>query len=400
MSLLLDALKKAAKEKKQAVNGADASENDEALELDSMDEASSQDEGEQEEKVSDELRQEAMPPKKNATTKHGGSDINSATQLTISSEALQELVHKTNKKFNARKRLIIGGVFLATILILAAGGLYFYLATVDDMAMKERKHRLVMLSAADTQLSKAVTEKIEQIKQKETSATARETAKNLKRLQGQKKATTASVKKPAENKMVITKSIQKDPIDVLVNKAWKAYESGDYESAQDQYSKALSRESNNRDALLGMAAIAYKQGEIGEAKSIYEKLVRLDPRDPIAVGALSNMEESYIGTLSESKLKSMIRLNDKAAHLHFALGNIYSQKKRWPEAQQSYFSAWQNEDTNADYAFNLAVSLDQLGKTEKAVTFYQMSLDNANKNNAEFPVEAVRSRLQQLSSEK
>jgi tetratricopeptide (TPR) repeat protein len=149
--------------------------------------------------------------------------------------------------------------------------------------------------------------------------------------------------------------------------------------------------------LLGIAAIAVKQGDIESAKSIYKELVQLDPRDPIAVAALSNLEKRTLGELGETKLKLMIRKNSEPSHLYFALGNIYSRQSRWPEAQQSYFNAWQSDTNNADYAFNLAVSLDQMGKQKEAIKFYKTSLANAKSGNTQFSIEVAESRLQQLS---
>ena len=50
---------------------------------------------------------------------------------------------------------------------------------------------------------------------------------------------------------------------------------------------------------------------------------------------------------------------------------------RWPDAQTAFFDAVSNEPTNADYAYNLAVSLDQLGQAGPAAAYYQRALDLA-----------------------
>lgn len=184
---------------------------------------------------------------------------------------------------------------------------------------------------------------------------------------------------------------------MLATKAWNAYIAEDYETAASIYKQVLGREKNNRDALLGIAAIAVKQDDIESARSIYGELVRLNPRDPIAVAAISNLQNKTTSERDESKLKLMIRQSDNPSHLYFALGNIYSQQSRWPEAQQSYFRAWQSDNKNADYAFNLAVSLDQMGKQIEAVKFYKKSLMNAESGNTQFSIEAAESRLQQLN---
>jgi len=46
------------------------------------------------------------------------------------------------------------------------------------------------------------------------------------------------------------------------------------------------RIAHNRDALLGLAAIAQQQGQDETAQHYYRKLLVLDPRDPVALSAM------------------------------------------------------------------------------------------------------------------
>ena len=93
----------------------------------------------------------------------------------------------------------------------------------------------------------------------------------------------------------------------------------------------------------------------------------------------------------------MLESNPKAAHLNFSLGNIYAQKGEWKAAQQSYFNAWQQDNENADYLFNLAVSMDQLSKQELAIKFYKNSLLKSDNKQVSFSREAVKKRISELS---
>ena len=102
--------------------------------------------------------------------------------------------------------------------------------------------------------------------------------------------------------------------------------------------------------------------------------------------------------LSESRLKQLIEYRPDDAHLQFALGNHYVQKKNWPEAQQAFFNAWKTDNTNPDYVYNLAVSLDQLGKHDQARIYYQDSLKLAAGKNISFSPDAVKSRLAYLGN--
>ena len=408
MSLLLDALKKAAKEKQNADAGNAGGEEPRELELDALEGSVTETTGsdQQEDTTIDVIADSAESttanlsalPEENPRSGHQSDhalDGVSATPLTVSDEALQVLVHKANAQYRSQQRLTWGGVISITLVILISGGWYFYYSMSGDVDAIERNHALVMRTVTDTQLSRAVTEKIEQqnaIEDAQKNSVKLADAESISREANKKQ----SINSP--NKKIIFKKINKlDPIDLLATRAWNAYMAEDYETSKSIYKDILGREENNRDALLGIAAISVKQGDVESAKSIYSELVQLDPRDPIAVAALSNMKKASLGELGESKLKLMIRKNSNSAHLHFALGNVYSQKSRWPEAQKEYFYAWQGEKNNADYAFNLAVSLDQMGKQKEAVKFYKTSLTNADLGNAEFSIEAAESRLQQLS---
>lgn len=400
MSLLLDALKKAAKDK----SSADIVQENQKLDTDKQlnpEEGQLELEGQpeldgdkqQEEHDHDRVAgRDSSVPVSESSRLNSNEDID-ASQLTVSSEALQTLVHKANKQHRARQKLVWGSVLTVTIAILISGGVYFYISMIDDVETIERKHQMVMRSATDTRLSRSVIEKIERQKALEVKEIEQKVAAEKSSQQ-----VTAVKSQAIKKKIVVKKTIKRDPVDVLVNRAWKKYEEGDYDAAESIYKKVLAREKNNRDALLGFAAISVKQGDREMAKSIYTNLVGLDPRDPVAVAALSNLDARRIDSLDESKLKLMIRKNERAPHMHFALGNIYSQQKKWPEAQQSYFSAWQNDSNNADYAFNLAVSLDQMGKQDEAKKFYQLSLDNAEASSAQFSLDAAQTRLQQLTA--
>lgn len=93
----------------------------------------------------------------------------------------------------------------------------------------------------------------------------------------------------------------------------------------------------------------------------------------------------------------MLQKNPDDAHLNFALGNVYAQQGKWKSAQKAYFSAFQHDNENADYIFNLAISLDQLGKHKQAIAFYQKCLNKSVNRQIVFSREAVQKRISELS---
>ncbi len=54
----------------------------------------------------------------------------------------------------------------------------------------------------------------------------------------------------------------------------------------------------------------------------------------------------------------------QSAALHFTLGNLYASQSRWGEAQAEYFECYRLDPSSADFAYNLAVSLDHLGQPQ------------------------------------
>lgn len=180
--------------------------------------------------------------------------------------------------------------------------------------------------------------------------------------------------------------------------AYQAFVAGDMAAARSQYQRVLQQEPDNRDALLGMAAIAVNRGQASEAGSFYTRLLELDPTDAEAASGLAGVQGGD-PTQSESNLKKVLATNPQTGSAHFALGNVYAQQQRWPEAQQAYFQAVGAAPANADYAFNLAVSLDKLGQKKLALESYQRALQLAQAGAANVNQVTVQQRIGQLRQE-
>jgi len=160
-----------------------------------------------------------------------------------------------------------------------------------------------------------------------------------------------------------------ETIDPLLRNAYLAYRSGNQDESQRLYLEMIRKDANNADALLGLAAIAQQRGDNLLAAQYYSRVLTLDPRNAVANAGMSALDTEDDG--NESRLKTLLREQNSSAALHFALGNLYAGQSRWSEAQQAYFNAWTLESDNAEFAYNLAVSLDHLGQADLAVRYYQ-----------------------------
>lgn len=206
----------------------------------------------------------------------------------------------------------------------------------------------------------------------------------------------APVTQPATG-IQIQKQSENDGIFTTLTAAYQAYQSGDLGTAWQRYREVLQKDAKNRDALLGMAAIAQQQGQDDAAMQYYRQVLLLDPRDPVAQAGMSAFSTGDAAG-KESRLKLSLAQTPQSAALHFALGNLYTEQSRWGDAQQAYFNAIRLEPGNAQFAFNLATSLDHLGQKKLAAQYYALALQTDTAGNAGFDRAQTQQRLNQLSA--
>lgn len=184
-------------------------------------------------------------------------------------------------------------------------------------------------------------------------------------------------------------------IDPLLRDAYQAYRTGKLDQAQQLYLAMFRKDAQNSDALLGLAAIAQQRGEPELAAQYYASVLALDPRNAAANAGMSASAPDDGG--NESRLKLLLREQGNSAVLHFALGNLYAGQSRWSEAQQAYFNAWTLDSGNAEFAYNLAVSLDHLGQAKLAAQYYRHAQRLDPLHGAGFDHAQVSRRLEELS---
>jgi len=186
-------------------------------------------------------------------------------------------------------------------------------------------------------------------------------------------------------------------VDPTLLSAYQAFTRGEDVSAQQQYRQVLQHDVRNVDALLGMAAIAQRQSRDADAAGWYQKVLEVEPRNTIAQSAIASPQTGTDAVATESRIKSMLAQQPDAANLHAALGNVYAEQNQWANAQEAYFNASRYAPNNADYVFNLAISLDQLGKSGLALKQYQRALELVHKSGATSPDRvALEARIQAL----
>lgn len=209
--------------------------------------------------------------------------------------------------------------------------------------------------------------------------------------------TLAPLAAPDNSEIKVARSNVPTQADPALQNGYQAFNSGDLARAQQQYETALRSDPNNRDALLGTAAVALRQHQQQQAAALYNRLLDLDPNDADALAGLMGLRQGDAAQ-AELRLKTILNRTPDAAPVQFALGNLYARQGRWPEAQQAYFRAWSAAPGNADYAYNLAIGLDRLNQGKLALTYYQKALALAQDGPVGFDRAVLRQRMHQLAN--
>ncbi len=229
---------------------------------------------------------------------------------TVSDEALSLLIHKTNRDVKNSKRIIVVSVLLASMAVLVSGGIYYYYEMQAEIASLERKHQIAMQAMRSKTSDEKVSEKSEIIRSFVNKSEPEDKVKLAKKhIVSERLASEKHTLQKTESKIVAKKqagasrnntaqentvkndkpfvSIQRtnksDPIGEKLDAAWLAYESGQYDGAEKLYAEVLHLEKNNRDAMLGLGAIAIHKKEARMAKRYYLALLKQDPRDPTPI---------------------------------------------------------------------------------------------------------------------
>ncbi len=190
-----------------------------------------------------------------------------------------------------------------------------------------------------------------------------------------------------------------DKSSALVNRAYEEYLAGNYDSAEKNYHNVLKDLPENRDALLGLATISLHKNDIRQAYSNYIEVLKLYPGDSVAEAALINFKSNGDYSKNESILKTFLQKEPDNSFLHYSLARLYATHTRWSEAQQSFFDAYKIESSNADYAFNLAVSLEHIGQQQSAIDYYNVALELADNSAVNFDSSVVIARINALSNQ-
>ncbi|MCW5592781.1 MAG: tetratricopeptide repeat protein [Burkholderiales bacterium] len=208
------------------------------------------------------------------------------------------------------------------------------------------------------------------------------------------------LRQPADAKpappLKLSRTIEAPRVSPEVAQGYDALRRGDPAAARKSYEAALAADPANLDAHLGLATAAARSGDRDTAARHYRRALALDPKNPSAVAGLASLADLSRPEGLEEQLRADISRYPQSPALHFTLGNLYASQSRWTEAQAAYFEAYRLDPDSADLAYNLAVSLDQLGQPRLALDFYKRALAASGKQSAQFDKGQVSRRIAEI----
>jgi len=185
--------------------------------------------------------------------------------------------------------------------------------------------------------------------------------------------------------------------EISLRRAQLAMASGDLVGAESNYGSVLETSPTNVVALLGMANLSAIKGQLDQAQMFYQRVLVQSPQNINARAGLLSLASSTSLDVG-SALQQLLRESPEKAFLHAGLGDYYLKRSEWPAAQRAYFDAFSRDPKNANYAYNLAISLDQMAKPKLALQFYQQALSLEKSKPAHFDGSVLVARIAVLKA--
>jgi Flp pilus assembly protein TadD len=186
-------------------------------------------------------------------------------------------------------------------------------------------------------------------------------------------------------------------VDPALLAAWTALREGRQSEAQTAYRQLERDQPSNIDVQLGLARLAAEQNRPAEARQRYQRVLVLDPLNPTAQAGLAVVEATVAGGRLDSRPRAGAAANDPDAQA--ALAAQLGAAGQWPEAEQAWFEALRTDPTNPDLLFNLAVALDHLGQRAAARQHYRDALQSISMRPGHFDRAQLEARLLVLGAD-
>ncbi len=140
-----------------------------------------------------------------------------------------------------------------------------------------------------------------------------------------------------------------------------------YEAARAAFLKTISLNPVYAEAYRALAIVDLAQGNLGEARSALERAVAINPRDGKAYGQLGLVaQRAGDQTAAERAYLDALRYDPLNSAVHNNLGVMYLDREEWSRALEHFTAAVHSDPQYDEAAYNGAIALGRLGRTEEA----------------------------------
>jgi tetratricopeptide (TPR) repeat protein len=116
---------------------------------------------------------------------------------------------------------------------------------------------------------------------------------------------------------------------------------GDYKGSEDDLKEALRIDPGNANITIQYAALLWRMKRPEEAKKLYEEVLQRDPKSRFALESMGYLaREVGDNKTAEAFFKKLQAAYPEDYVAYLALGDLYTAERRFPDAQQSYETAY------------------------------------------------------------
>lgn len=164
-----------------------------------------------------------------------------------------------------------------------------------------------------------------------------------------------------------------------LEKAYNALVAGQATTASALYERVLAYNPDDVDALFGLATIYHRSGQMDKARTLYGKILTLDPENR---EAMNNFLALLADEAPEAALKQLEQLEKKSPEfspIPAQMAVIYQKQGDVAKASEKMLRAVALAPENLTYRYNLAILLDKQGNYIEAQHMYEILVQAAKR---------------------
>lgn len=203
---------------------------------------------------------------------------------------------------------------------------------------------------------------------------------------------------PASKFIIVRQNHTSDSREAQVVSAERALNLGRYDSALQLFDVLHAENKRDSRVAMGRAVALQRLGRFDEAMGMYELVSELEPKNvDVKVNMLGLLATRY-PAVALRRMLGLYEGNRGHAGLVAQIAVAYAQSGDVSSALQFLGVAASMEPNNANHLFNYAVVADRAGQKQKAIDYYERSLevDTIHGGGRSIPRDAVYDRLSQI----